>query len=98
MAAAMSEAPTAAGFLFQGPPAYQPRTPWHAAMALPATVAILVGSFLISFLVVLILPATGWGQALGLPPQAKMSDSGVLVLALFQTLTVALTLLACLAW
>src|SRR5262245_42557652 len=88
--------PTSAdGGLFRGAPAYEARTPWGAVAGLVATAAI-VG---LSMVCAIVLPRLlGLGDMLGGPPgptggQDKVV-SGLRVVAVWQALLVALTLVA----
>lgn len=82
------------GHLFRGPPAYQPRTPWPAGGAVLATIAILALSI---FGGRLLAALAGLGDAeTGQPPTARtdFSVAGLWIVAAFQGLAIALTLLA----
>jgi hypothetical protein len=83
------------GYLLRGAPAYQPRTPWPAGAALLTTIAILAASIFGARF----LPALG---GLGSPAPGQpypgtaeeISATGLWMVAAFQMLAVALTLLA----
>jgi CAAX protease family protein len=79
--------------LFRGSPAYEARTPWTPLWALLAATAIISVSILVSILVL----GTSFVAGGGAKPAAGQQDmSALATLAIWQTNTVILTLLACL--
>jgi len=91
----MSEAPSEpAGRLLGGAPAYEPRTPWRPAAALAATVAIVGVSFLAARLLPAYLGLDQDAAAVTNPVHPEISASTLWVVAIFQVVAVALTLLA----
>jgi hypothetical protein len=83
------------GYLLRGTPAFQPRTPWRAGPALLATLAILAAGFLTIYLI----PLLHLSPFLGIPEfHGATLGSAMRLVALFQAVTVALTLLAATAW
>jgi CAAX protease family protein len=92
----VSEGPTEpAGRLLGGPPAYEPRTPWRASAALAAAAAIVGLGFLSARF---FPPYLGLGQdAVANPAHPEIPASGLWVVAVFQVVAVALTLVASVA-
>jgi len=95
----VSDAPTEpAGRLFGGLPAYHARTPWRADAALAATIAIVGLSFLAARVLPAYLGLDHDANAMPNPVHPEISASGLWVVAIFQIVTVALTLLASVAF
>ena len=95
----MREAPTKpAGRLLRGPPAYEPLTPWRAGPALAASVAIVGLAFLAAWLAPRVLHLGGGATAMPNPVHPEIPASSLWVVAIFQIVAVALTLLASVAF
>ena len=81
-------------FLFRGPPAYQPRTPWSPLLALLAVVIIIAASILGAVLV--LGTGTVAGTSGGAPGRGmwRQDMSALATLAVWQVVAVVLTVLA----
>jgi len=97
MGAAGMDQDDAPSGLFRGPPAYRARTPWQAGWALLATVVIVALSIAGA---ALLLQGLGLGEAFNSPPApmrgrvGEISSAELQLVAVWQVLLVALTLLA----